>query len=146
MSDQEKLTTYGALITVFALLLIVVYAPDDYDIWDAVIGGAAVWFGLFYLLSKLGKDLFSITLGSALVGVGAAVILFTLFGTKPYPCVTCTACNPCMHEALLLSKGFVMWATGFTLILGIPTYCLHRIGRLNSRTTRFKERISNWWR
>lgn len=61
MSDQEKLTTYGALITVFALLLIVVYAPDDYDIWDAVIGGAAVWFGLFYLLSKLGKDLFSIT-------------------------------------------------------------------------------------
>lgn len=53
---QNKFNSYGTLITVASLILIVVYASGAYDGWDALISLMGLWFGGYYLWQKAQFD------------------------------------------------------------------------------------------
>lgn len=59
ISLEKKYNTYGLLITVASLLMVVTYATGKYDYWDLVISVLTTYFSYCYLKDKMQIDFFS---------------------------------------------------------------------------------------
>lgn len=72
-NPHDTFNSYGTLVTVASLMLMVVYATDAYDGWDALISILGVWFGGFYLIKKAFFDKASKFLGALIASCGAGI-------------------------------------------------------------------------
>ena len=68
---QDTFNSYGTLVTVASLILIVVYASGGYDGWDALVSLMGLWFGGYYLLKNAQFDWPSQFLASLIVSCSA---------------------------------------------------------------------------
>ncbi len=69
--QQNTFNSYGTLVTVASLILVVVYASGGYDGWDALVSLMGLWFGSYYLLKNAQFDWPSQFLASLIVSCSA---------------------------------------------------------------------------
>jgi len=74
---------YAGIVTVIAVILAVIYADGDYDIWDGVLGLLAVVLSLIYKRS-ISRDKFTSFLFAFLFSLGFAVILYSAIPLLPF--------------------------------------------------------------
>lgn len=75
---MEKHNTYGVLITVVSLLLIIIYTKESYDQWDLLISSLAAYFGISYLLTGQNFGWFSGFLGGVISVAGILISIISL--------------------------------------------------------------------
>jgi len=74
---------YAGIVTVIAVVLAVIYADGDYDIWDGALGFLAVVLSLIYKRS-INRDKFASFLSAFLFSLGFAVILYSVILFLPF--------------------------------------------------------------
>ena len=58
-SLDSKYNSYGILVTVVSLLLLIVYSTEQYDSWDLMVAFFSGYFSISYIKDKMPFDWFS---------------------------------------------------------------------------------------
>jgi len=75
---EKKYNTYGLLITVASLLMVISYAGGEYDGWDIIIALFSCVFGVSFLKHKMPIDWFSSYVASFIAFSSASTIVFAV--------------------------------------------------------------------
>ncbi len=75
---EKKYNTYGLLITVSSLFMVIIYTGGDYDGWDVIIAFFAAMFGFSYLKDKMPIDWFSCFVASFIFISSVSSLVFAI--------------------------------------------------------------------
>lgn len=79
MTTRERHNSYAALSTMLALVIVVVYANENYSEWDAVIGVVGLMFSLSFLKRVEDADVLENGLAAFLAGVSLSICVIAIF-------------------------------------------------------------------
>lgn len=76
-SDKDVNGNYANLVTVIAVLIVVFYTQDKYDVWDAFLGFVGILLGRKYATSLKHSDMLFTFLVASLLALSGSAILWT---------------------------------------------------------------------
>ena len=126
-NKQDLYDHYGTLITVFSLVMIVVYSSDRYDIWDAILGIIAFVYGLSYLWRQVTRSLVTHLLVSAITSTSLVLMIGFYRELRNLPQFSCLIPSqlPDTESHCLIGTEFV-YALGLLVFVFILSSFFHR--------------------
>ncbi|MEX0953981.1 MAG: hypothetical protein WDZ83_02075 [Rhizobiaceae bacterium] len=115
-TNRRKYETYGVLVTVLSLQMIVIYADGNFDVWDAAVGAVGFLFAAGYLWQVLPVNIIEVSLCSCIFSISLFVLVFVynssdVCGRRSKEFEECIAGMNAVSEITFLEGAAVMAAS-----------------------------------